>query len=212
MNTDDNRRDDPRARLAVAVRAFGHTSLRRDLDDATLTDLAADVEALLARVAEAPVRERDLVHLKHQFFPADLSDGQSVSHFEDCFVSGPHNPLGLGMQVAVDGDAVVAEVTLQHAHEGAPERAHGGIVAAVFDDVLGYLMSTNGIPAFTGELSVQYLAPTPIGQPLSFTSWMTDRAGRKIHTAASAHAADGGLVARASGVFIEVDPARFRAA
>jgi len=201
---------DQRARLATAIRALGHTSLRRDLDDDELARLADRVEAMAADVAAHPVRERDLVWVKQQFFPTDLADGQSVRHFEDCFVSGPHNPLGIGMQVVVDGEEVCAEVTLRAGHEGAPERAHGGIVAAVFDDVLGYLMSTHAIPAFTGELTVQYLRPTPIGRGLDFRSRILERRGRKVLTEATAHDGDD-LVARATGLFIEVAPERFRA-
>lgn len=201
---------DQRARLATAIRALGHTSLRRDLDDDDLAHLADRVEAMVADVAAHPVRERDLVWLKQQFFPTDLADGQSVRHFEDCFVSGPHNPLGIGMQVVVDGEEVSAEVTLRAGHEGAPERAHGGIVAAVFDDVLGYLMSTHAIPAFTGELTVQYLRPAPIGRRLDFRSRIVERRGRKVFTEATAHDGDD-LVARATGLFIEVAPDRFRA-
>lgn len=201
---------DQRARLATAIRALGHSSLRRDLGDDELGRLADRVEALAIDVAAHPIRERDLVWLKQQFFPTDLADGQSVRHFEDCFVSGPHNPLGIGMEVVVDGEEVSAEVTLRAGHEGAPERAHGGIVAAVFDDVLGYLMSTHSIPAFTGELTVQYLRPTPIGRRLDFRSRIVQRRGRKVFTEATA--ADGDdLVARATGLFIEVAPERFRA-
>lgn len=201
---------DPRTRLAAAVRGLGHASLRHDLDDEALTSLSVAVEGLARQVATAPIRERDLVKLKRQFFPVDLVDGQSVSHFDDCFVSGPHNPLGLGMEAVVDGDEVTATVTLQRAHEGAPGRAHGGIVAAVFDDVLGYLLSIRGIPAFTGELTVRYLAPTPIGQPLAFRSRIVDRTGRKVQAEATAHGVDDTLIATGQGLFIEVDPTRFR--
>jgi acyl-coenzyme A thioesterase PaaI-like protein len=200
---------DQRARLAAAVRTLGHTSLRRELDDDELSRLADRVEAMAAEVAVRPVRERDLVWLKQQFFPADLVDGQPVRHFEDCFVSGPHNPLGIGLEAVVDGDEVCAQVVLRAGHEGAPERAHGGIVAAVFDDVLGYLMSTHAIPAFTGELAVTYLRPTPIGRRLDFRSRIVERRGRKVSTAATAHDGDE-LVATATGLFVEVAPERFR--
>ena len=206
----DQRAVDQRARLAAAVRTLGHTSLRRQLDDDEVARLADQVEAMAADVAVHPVRERDLVWLKQQFFPTDLADGQPVRHFDDCFVSGPHNPLGIGMQVVVDGDEVFAQVVLRAGHEGAPERAHGGIVAAVFDDVLGYLMSTHAIPAFTGELAVKYLRPTPIGRRLDFRSRIVDRRGRKVFTEATAHDGDD-LVATATGLFIEVAPERFRA-
>lgn len=200
---------DPRSRLAAAVRDFGHTSLARELDDDTLMGMASDIEALTQAAAARPMRERDMERLRAQFFPTGLRDGDVVDHFEDCFVSGPHNPLGIGLRARVDGDEVVLWVTLDRGHEGAPERAHGGVLAAVFDDVLGYLMSTHGIAAFTGELSVRYLAPTPIGRRLDLRSRIVERDGRKVWTEATAHDGEQ-LIATAIGLFIEVGQERFR--
>ncbi len=69
-----------------------------------------------------------------------------------------------------------------------PERSHGGIVAAIFDDVLGYLLRFLQQPAYTGELTVRYLAPTPIREPLEFRARVERVEGRKIDTIAEAYA------------------------
>jgi len=138
-----------------------------------------------------------------------VPDGAVVEHFQDCFVSGIWNPMGIGIQVRRDGDEAVATVVLGAAYEGAPGRSHGGIVAAIFDDVLGYLLRFLKQPAFTGELTIRYLAPTPIREPLEFRARVEQVEGRKIDTIAEAYALteDGERthVATATARFISID-------
>ena len=48
-------------------------------------------------------------------------------------------------------EEAVARVRLGHAFEGAPGRAHGGIVASIFDDVMGIVLTIHSTPAFTAR-------------------------------------------------------------
>lgn len=202
---------DARATAAAALRRLGHTLISREADDDLLLRVAAAADRTTALLDEAPARQRDFVALKHSMFPQEIADGQRISHFPECFVSGEHNPMGIAIEVYRNGDeGVVAHVELGAAFEGAPGRSHGGIVAAVFDDVLGYLLSVIDTPGFTGELTVRYHAPTPLEERLTFTARVISRDGRKIHTEAQAVKADGSLVASATALFVTVDPSRFR--
>jgi acyl-coenzyme A thioesterase PaaI-like protein len=146
-------------------------------------------------------------------FDVEVPDGAQVVHFDECFVSGPWNPLGIAVVVHREGDEAVARVQLGPAFEGAPGRSHGGIVAAIFDDVLGYQLVFVHEPAFTGELTVRYLAPTPIGQPLEFRSRVTGRDGRKIYVEAEARVdgPEGEPVATAHATFVAISNDRLRA-
>lgn len=201
--------DDARERAARALRRFGHTLMEREADDELLRRVAEATERVTAELAAAPPRSRDPEFLMRQFFPEHVEDGEQIVHFDECFVSGRWNPLGIGIDVWRDGDGVRATVTLGAAFEGAPGRSHGGIVAAIFDDVMGYLLSVTRVPAFTGELTVRYLAPTPIGTELTFRSWLVHRDGRRMLIEADA-TANGQRVATATATFIEVDPSRYR--
>lgn len=207
--TDPPGGDDPRARAAEALRRFGHTLMEREADDELLERVTAAAERTIVELETAPRRTRDFVRIKQQFFPQGVEDGAKVVHFDECFVSGRWNPLGIGIDVWREGDGVRATVELGAAFEGAPGRSHGGIVAAIFDDVMGYLLTVHEIPAFTGELTVRYLAPTPMGTELTFRSWILHRDGRRLLTEAEAVAGDT-RVATATATFIEVDPARFK--
>lgn len=200
----------PRARAASALRRLGHTLMSHDAADELLLELAVAAERIAGRLEQGPTRSRDMVSTKRRMFEVDVAEGERVVHFDECFVSGPFNPLGIAIEVHREGDEAVAEVVLGAAFEGGPGRSHGGIVAAVFDDVLGYLLTLRRTPGFTGELTVRYLAPTPIGQPLVFRARMIGSEGRKRFTVAEA-TADGRLVATASATFVAVDLSRFQA-
>lgn len=207
--------DDPRARAAAALRRLGHALMGHDADPELLRRVAAAADRVAADLEAAPPRERDLRELKRRMFDQEVADGQPVIHFDECFVSGPWNPMGIAIQVERDGDEAVASIELGPAFEGAPGRSHGGIVAAIFDDVLGYLLTFQRTAAFTGELTVRYLAPTPIGQPLQFRARVVDIAGRKLRSTAEAYALTpdgerGEPVATAAGLFIAIDTARIR--
>ena len=105
-------------------------------------------------------------------------------------------------------DGVVARVVLRQAFEGAPGRAHGGIVAAAFDDVTGFVIGQLHEPAFTGELTVRYLAPVPVNEPLVMRARLEGRERRKLFiTAVALHGEL--VVATCRAIYITVDRSRF---
>ncbi len=97
---------------------------------------------------------------------------------------------------------------MRAAHEGAPGRSHGGIVAALFDDVFGFMLSILSQPAFTGELSIRYEASVPIGVPLECRARLGEREGRKLFMTGEL-TAHGGVVARSTATFISIDREQF---
>ncbi|MGH3441558.1 MAG: PaaI family thioesterase [Nitriliruptorales bacterium] len=202
--------DDRRAEAAEALRRFGHALMSREADDELLRRVTEAAHRVADDLERAPARERDLLELKRRMFDVEIGEGEAVSHFDECFVSGSQNPLGIGATVRREGEDVVASVELGPAYEGAPGRSHGGIVAAIFDDVLGYLLTLEQQPGFTGELAVRYLAPVPLGQPLEFRSRVVGREGRKLFAEGEAYA-DGDVVARATATFVTISLDRIRA-
>ncbi|MEX2505251.1 MAG: PaaI family thioesterase [Egicoccus sp.] len=205
---------DVRARAAAALRRLGHALIANEADEALLARVAETADRVAADLEGQPPRQRDLLELKRRMFDIGVPDGAAVVHFDECFVSGPWNPMGIAIEVHREGDEAVAEVELGAAFEGAPGRSHGGIVAAIFDDVLGYLLTLRQEPGFTGELTVRYLAPTPIGQPLRFRARVEAVEGRKLRTVGEARVlgpdGEGEVVATARATFVVIDLSRFR--
>lgn len=200
---------DARARAAEALRRFGHALHTHEPDEELFERVARAAQAVTAEVERAAPRQRDLRMLKRRLWADPIAEGDEIDHFDDCFVSGRFNPLGIGVHVVREADEAVARVTLGPAFEGAPGRSHGGIVAAIFDDVLGCVLRLERVPAFTGELRVRYLAPTPIGEELTFRARTAARDGRKLDIEGEAYVDHGGsapeMVARSSGRFIIIE-------
>lgn len=206
-STPADARHQPRGRAAAALRRLGHALVGHDADDDLLERVANAADRVAADLEQQPRRHRDLREFKRRLIDVPVPDGADIVHFDECFVSGPWNPMGIAIKVHREGDETVARVELGPAFEGAPGRSHGGIVAAIFDDVLGYLSAVHQEAAFTGELKVRYHAATPIGQPLEFRGRVVGREGRRILTAAEARA-DGEVVASAEAIFVAVDTSR----
>jgi acyl-coenzyme A thioesterase PaaI-like protein len=198
-----------RIEAATLLRRLGHAIVGHHIDDGQLLALTAAVTPFVEQMEADPPRFRaESGRDGASHFQAPPEDGAVLEHFPDCIVSGKANPMGVAIVVHREGDRAVATVTLGPAFEGAPERSHGGIVAAIFDDVMGYLLSIVGEPAFTGQLTVNYRAPTPMRQELTFRAWVTGREGRKLFIGADARH-DGDLVADAAGLFVTIPMERF---
>lgn len=127
------------------------------------------------------------------------------SHAPWCFVCGEENPSGLGLHVfAADGHAVQATQQFDASHGGAPGVAHGGAVAAVLDDLFGFVLVRIMVPAVTRDLHVTYRLPTRLDVDTHLTASLVERRGRDLHLEASA-SQGGRQIVTATAHFVEVD-------
>jgi acyl-coenzyme A thioesterase PaaI-like protein len=188
---------EPLGELARAVRALADATADRQLGAAEAAEATAMVQGAVAVLAGAGARRRDIAAMAA---PIDAREGQLVRHFDHCVVCGPLNGGGLGITARWRGDAVVADVTLGPAHEGAPGIAHGGIVSLLFDDVLAYPASVLAGFVVTTDLSVKYVAPTPVGVPLELVARCSLDAGDRFVVTGSL-SGGGRVTAMATGWF-----------
>jgi acyl-coenzyme A thioesterase PaaI-like protein len=197
--------EEVRIAAAASLRDLNHAFAAQDAGDPQLEDLAREVRALATALDAAPRRDR-LALMRASFDERrPMGDG---SGFEDRAVAGTANPASVDIEVQFEDVDVVARVVLRCAFEGAPGRAHGGIVAAVFDDVTGFVIGQLHEPAFTGELTVRYEAPVPMEVPLEIRARLVDRERRKLFITAECRAGDA-VVATCKAIYITVDPLRF---
>ena len=70
-------------------------------------------------------------------------------------------------------------------HQGAPGLAHGGLLAAAFDEALGSLQWLLQVPSVTAALETDFLLPVPVGSTVHIDARVVGRAGRKIWSVAS---------------------------
>jgi len=197
-----------RARAGRAVRRLGHALVGRQAPTEFIDEAATTVDALAARLEQGAVRQRAIESFGGAAWAQDAEDGQVVGSYDDRPFSGRSSPWGLDLEVHRHGSEIVGLLTLDSAHEGAPGRSHGGIIAALFDDVFGFVLGILQQPAFTGELTVRYVRPTPLHRPLVCRGRLAERDGRKIWIAGELVDEDAGeVVATGRGLFIAVDRA-----
>jgi hypothetical protein len=207
-----------RAEMAAAVQRLGHALMghRPTID---LARKVADAANELADLAELlPTRNR-LSELTAGHNPledprlpqaVDVDpDGGLLDLFGDSVVSGRTNPLGIGLECRRFGDAVIGTTVLGPAHEGAPGRGHGGIVAALIDETMGFVLSFTGELAYTANLSIDYVGPAPLHVPVAITARVRDRVGRKLWMEATGEGPDGVFV-RAESLFLTIDLEQYR--
>jgi acyl-coenzyme A thioesterase PaaI-like protein len=102
--------------------------------------------------------------------------------------------LGLGREELRAYGSVHTELVCGPENEGGPEVAHGGWTAAVFDEVLGHVHLLHGQLAVTGQLSVTYVKPVPVGRPLHARAWPVRREGHRLYVAGELTLASTGTV------------------
>lgn len=198
---------DAREAAAAALRRLGHAVVGHDCEPDLLLRVAREAERIAEEVERGTPRSRPIESMKRRLWESPPPDGGPMSHFAECVVSGEANPMGIGIQPRRVGEEVIADFNLGAAFEGAPQRAHGGVVAAIFDDIMGYVLVLQRTPAYTGQMTVDYLAPVPIGVDLQVRGWLERRDGRKLWMRAEM-TQDSEVIGAGSGVFIAIPPER----
>lgn len=116
-------------------------------------------------------------------------------------VIGPLNAIAPPVTFDFDGDEIHSEHIFDAPYNGPPMAVHGGVIALVFDELLGCLGALRDVGGFTGTLSIRYSSLTPIGRPIRMRSWIERREGRKTFIIGTMHDGDQ-LCAKAEGIFI----------
>ena len=120
-----------------------------------------------------------------------------------CFICGEDNPAGVHVRFCVENGIVKAPFTAKTQHCGFDNVVHGGVVAAVLDECMGWAVAREiHRMCFTGELTVRYLKQVPANQPMTACSEVI-KANRRMSTARGWLVDENGVeYARAEGRFI----------
>ncbi len=167
-----------------------------------LREVEAGITALNERLAgfdhPGPYAQRSLV--------MSLSDhtrttDEPAEYFPYSPVIGPLNAIAPPVDFRFDGEEIHAEHVFDAPYNGPPTAVHGGIIALVFDELLGALGALRDVGGFTGTLTIRYVSLTPIGEPIRMRSFIDRREGRKVFIRGTMHRGDR-LCAEAEGIFI----------
>lgn len=201
-----------RFEAAKALRALGHRFVDAELTNDQLQRIQAIASQLTREFASSPQRARSTDDLAEETALGRPADGEEMDHSPSCPISGKENPHGLAMHVRRDGEDVVADVTFDSGYAGMPGYVHGGSVAGVLDDVMGFVLSSmNGLYGYTATMTVNYKAPVRIGRPVECRGRLVRRDGRKLYIDSELTQSDGTVLADATALFIEVEIATIAA-
>ena len=125
-----------------------------------------------------------------------------------CFGCGSENPHGLQMRFRLEDGRAIAEFTPPDHLQGFPGRAHGGGVATMLDEAMGWAAFGQGIWAMTARLTTRFRQPMLLGEPLIVSGWLTRDRGRFLELRSEARSQTGALVAEAEGLFVRMSGER----
>ena len=128
---------------------------------------------------------------------------QLAWHFSFSPVVGILCPQSPPIEMTFDGERIRGRAVVDARFGGPPHTVHGGVVALIFDEVLGNTNYCLGLGAMTGTLSVRYQRPTPLDRELELAGWLDRVEGRKIFTKGTI-SVDGEVTASAEGVFLRM--------
>ncbi|AWH90848.1 PaaI family thioesterase [Dietzia lutea] len=197
------------------ARGGGRPVDRMDDDEAGLYDMVEQVRRIRA-LATGGIFDTDLGPLTARLREvADELEAASASpqhrqevswrerrYVPNCPVIGRSNVLAPPAEFELLEDGTVrSEITLGLEYQGPPGCVHGGIVALMFDAVLGRANHHAGTTGMTMYLDLDYRSPTPILEPIVITGRQVRVDGRKVWSQGAIHHGDR-LCATAEGLFV----------
>ena len=146
--------------------------------------------------------------LKNDNNPIERRDQNPSDFFPYSPAVGPFNPIAPPLKVEVINVGKYKEIRafgkLDGVYVGPPDLVQGGVIALLFDDIMGSVLVVNNCGAMTGTLEVRYEKPTPINKELLWTGKIEKIEGRKIHVSAELWEEET-RTAKAKGVFVKVE-------
>jgi len=124
-----------------------------------------------------------------------------------CFVCGRNNPHGLHLKFYESSPGeVTVEYTVPEQFQGYPGVVHGGVVAAILDEVTGRTQMGGDPPRFmfTARLDIRYRKNVPTGKPLRIVGRVKSSRERTATATGEIFGPDGDLLAEAEAVLVNV--------
>ena len=122
-----------------------------------------------------------------------------------CFGCGPLNSDGLQLDFQPGADGSVAEYVVPERFQSWAGMAHGGMVALMLDEAVGWAAWHAGHPGVTGRLAVSYRRPLKLGEKVRIVGKVENTRRSLVYvTALVENAGDGSRIADATATLMEV--------
>jgi uncharacterized protein (TIGR00369 family) len=120
-----------------------------------------------------------------------------------CFACGMQNPDGLRINWITLEKKATAKFTPDRKYQGWKGILHGGIIATLLDEAMTRLAYLACGAALTAEMTIRFVAPAEIGEPLDIQGEITNERRKIVEMKASIHSA-GKLIAHATGKAVKL--------
>jgi acyl-coenzyme A thioesterase PaaI-like protein len=131
------------------------------------------------------------------------SEGRFEVAPHGCFACGELNADGMRLVLHVAGDTCWTETTLAPVFQGWEGITHGGIVATILDEVMGWALASADSWGYTAKLTIDYRRPTPIGRRIRAEGRLVERRRRLLTTRAQLTDAETGeILATADALYV----------
>lgn len=126
-----------------------------------------------------------------------------VTYDGACFGCGERNEHGLKMRFLDQGGESVCEYQVPPRYQSWQGMVHGGLIALMLDEAVGWAGWHAGSPGLTGRLEVRYRQPLKIGEVVRVVG-RVERIRRTLVYAVShiERLRDGALIAEASATLM----------
>jgi acyl-coenzyme A thioesterase PaaI-like protein len=119
------------------------------------------------------------------------------------FLSSAERVMVRYFKTQVDGE-ITGFIRMGSGTEGPPGHAHGGSMASVLDEAMGFACWIHDMPVLAARIEVDFRAPLPIPAILRVRGAILSVDGRKVRTEAILTALDGAVYSEASGLFVRL--------
>jgi len=172
------------ARIVAGLREIATRVVRLSGSLHDLSSAADRVESLLASL-DGVTQSRAMESYRFAF---DLDRPNDVLPFNPA--TGEFNPVAPSLEMSVEGKNVVVHCAFPNRYESAPDTVQGGMVAAVYDQLLAYAVMVAGFTGPTLSIRVDFLKPTPLNEPLRFEAAVDSIDGKKYSVKGSCYRGD----------------------
>jgi hypothetical protein len=197
--------EEPLNRLAAAVRRISSVAVGLPVSNDEVSAAADELMRIADRLeSQAAATKRPRTQPDRSAHPQDFFPTSPMIGFANPIAP----PVEIWAAVSPEGQREIrGRVTFGYPYEGPPTCVHGGVIAELFDELLGSANIIADQAGMTGTLKVIYRQPTPLLVELDVVARLTGTEGRKIFAWGGLYH-QGVLTAEAEGIFIAMQPSR----
>ena len=135
------------------------------------------------------------------------ADGRRYAFADhNCFACGASNPIGMRLHIEFGPKTARTTWTVGEDYVGWSDKAHGGIIATLLDEVMAWAPSSDDSWAVTAEMSIRFRSPASPGEQLVAEGRVVEQRRRIYEVRGEVRGVGGRLIAEGRGRYLGASP------